>query len=589
MQSGLETVQWAWRRIEEILEHWISDEEVWGEDTIDLFARLNRSLRGGLLVISALEEDLRPWTTKNERTVFGIRSRAKAIWNEHALKDHQDRIRDQVTSMTLLISVIQMPTAAGRRSALDTGRKTFAKSDESAYSVVPSRSSGTTRDSESLLSFGSDKSPDHRELSVDSILFTSRVYKRTYWRPFYYKLVQKVKHVPSKPKERSDHYVAVLAENAAHNVPGIGQPDRQCIRDDTSVGHPLGGSRSIPSDGFNGGETNPRPIGQNCKPAYRYLGYESVAVLILCWDEHRSDRDALAEFYLLSSAFLMNLGCDVWSYSFEATPGLHLQKNLSDCVASFVNKYAGDQSNTLLIVYYVVHGKPGVSPGALEISGQIPHNNASDTRSYAPSSVVWGETPQNLLREANADVLQIFDLRFEILAATDARGTTPVPGPRSFTTALCYALEMLVDEKPEAGFTTEELLNRTKAAPHFSKTQSPILSGRRCSADQSDNILLRPLRRAQNRHLTQGAVTDNENGHTVTMHLDFGQKPSAKDMETLGRELNWMFERSTLQSLKPRQILWGGMKNTTSRRTGEISRHLPRRNVASETLEQEDS
>lgn len=161
MSTALETIQWAWRHLEKTL--------------------LARSLKGGSLVISALEEDLKPY--RRLSATFGLMRKTKAIWNGTILKDHLERIRDQVSSMNLLVNVINLSDNAARKQLLDDGWTTFQKSEESAYSIVPTKWSRSISDSASILSFESDKSLIYRQLSIDNELFTARVYKRNYRTP----------------------------------------------------------------------------------------------------------------------------------------------------------------------------------------------------------------------------------------------------------------------------------------------------------------------------------------------------------------------------------------------------------------------
>ncbi|KAI4198564.1 MAG: hypothetical protein LQ348_002008 [Seirophora lacunosa] len=212
MRHSLTTVQWAWRRIKTILDGWEQDDEPLPDDTIELFAQLNRSLQGGSLVISALEDDLKrfqevPGTTRRTNPT----QRARIVWNEQTLKDHQERIRDQVSSMTLVLEVMRMPEPAARKQALDRGERVFQQSDESAFSIVPSKFSRSIRDSESLLSFESEPSLVYHELSVDSDLFTARVYKRNYRTAFIRKLLRKDKVLSVKSQGVLDRVQGVPA------------------------------------------------------------------------------------------------------------------------------------------------------------------------------------------------------------------------------------------------------------------------------------------------------------------------------------------------------------------------------------------
>lgn len=65
---------------------------------------------------------------------------------------------------------------------LDQGAALLRKSDESAYSIVPSRKSWSIKDRSSQESFESAELT-YRQLNMDDDLFTSRVYKRNYRNP----------------------------------------------------------------------------------------------------------------------------------------------------------------------------------------------------------------------------------------------------------------------------------------------------------------------------------------------------------------------------------------------------------------------
>lgn len=64
---------------------------------------------------------------------------------------------------------------------------------------------------------------------------------------------------------------------------------------------------------------------------------------------------------------------------------------------------------------------------------------------------------------------------FEFLGATTRQGRTRIPGPFSFTSALIWALNKLVNEKEE--FTASQLHTAIMNAPDFPRlTQTPILT-----------------------------------------------------------------------------------------------------------------
>ena len=132
-----------------------------------------------------------------------------------------------------------------------------------------------------------------------------------------------------------------------------------------------------------------------------------------------------------------------------------------------------------------------------------------------------------------------------------------MPGQESFTSALIYALETLSQQKKEGRFTTVELLRTIKDhAPHFPKDQDPILSERGNMHAPAGRIMLHPLRRDGTMSQIPNEM-DLAKKHTVTLHFDFGEKPSEGHLETLGRDLNGIFERN---SLEVHRVRWGGMR-----------------------------
>ena len=161
-------------------------------------------------------------------------------------------------------------------------------------------------------------------------------------------------------------------------------------------------------------------------------------------------------------------------------------------------------------------------------------------------------------------------------------GTTKVPGPDSFTSALIYALEALVKEKGR--FTTVELLGKiTKDAPKFPKDQKPVLSDRR-EDEPAGRIMLHPLERNQGDGASNASASGNDNNldafkrRTVTLHIDFCNKPSHADIERLGNQLNKTFERYILGV---NGVRWGGMKQSALARALRGFQAGPKRRRAS--------
>ena len=166
---------------------------------------------------------------------------------------------------------------------------------------------------------------------------------------------------------------------------------------------------------------------------------------------------------------------------------------------------------------------------------------------------------------------------FEYLAAAQDQAPTAIPGDESFTSALIHALEHLLKNKKEGRFTTDELLRTIKVdAPNFPKNQNPILSERGDMHAVAGRIMLHPLRqdRVTSPHHNERIGIDHTKKHTVTLHFDFGVKPSQRDLETLGGSLNSIFERNTLDV---HRVRWGGMTASMFARAAKRFRALKRR------------
>ena len=101
MVQGLDTMQLAWSRIGKWAQNQTSDGLLEEDDFVE---RLRRSLERGSLVMDALREELLIYKPSK----MGLTQRTKVVWNEGTLRSHQERIRDQASSMTLLLQAIHL-------------------------------------------------------------------------------------------------------------------------------------------------------------------------------------------------------------------------------------------------------------------------------------------------------------------------------------------------------------------------------------------------------------------------------------------------------------------------------------------------
>ena len=138
------------------------------------------------------------------------------------------------------------------------------------------------------------------------------------------------------------------------------------------------------------------------------------------------------------------------------------------------------------------------------------------------------------------------------------------PGKDSFTRTLIYALKALVEKRPDGRFTTVELLNKIKEAPDFPKDQNPTLSNRE-KKGSTGRIMLHPLPGTG----SAGALSRRETaslpsfeGHTLTLHIDFSEKPSGDYLERFGRGLNEFFQLN----VGVNRVRWGGMRQAMAAR-----------------------
>lgn len=138
-----------------------------------------------------------------------------------------------------------------------------------------------------------------------------------------------------------------------------------------------------------------------------------------------------------------------------------------------------------------------------------------------------------------------------------------------------------MDKNKGGRFTTDELLRTIREhAPQFPKEQEPHLVERGDPHTKAGRIMLHPIRRdgvvCQSPSNISG--TDQTRKHTVTLHFDFGEKPSDRILETLGQGLNNSFKRSNLEVLRVR---WGEMKaSATALALKKFSGSLRRRRAS---------
>ena len=101
----------------------------------------------------------------------------------------------------------------------------------------------------------------------------------------------------------------------------------------------------------------------------RPSGYNKVEVLLLCWAQASVDLATKEEVEKLKAVFEDKFGYNATIANLDANRQGRLQVQVNAKVANFVEDHDGPQ--TLLIVYYAGHGKPGKFFGDLELFGFV--------------------------------------------------------------------------------------------------------------------------------------------------------------------------------------------------------------------------
>ncbi|RDW82288.1 hypothetical protein BP6252_03400 [Coleophoma cylindrospora] len=230
------------------------------------------------------------------------------------------------------------------------------------------------------------------------------------------------------------------------------------------------------------------------------VSYRQAFVLLLSWHKDVDDLHTSEEVTKLENVFRDTFKYKTVQKVLTKDPRRKAQNQVNRYLAEFVDDH--DDTNTLLIVYYAGHGRPGESKGSVVLEANM---SAKPDDGSSLHEIVWNSAEHNI-KATKSDVLLIFDCcyagaldqnvrsnatrrAFEFLAATSANSTTRRPGERSFTTALIWALEHLVEKGKR--FPTQELLSKILEAPNFPTEQVPRLGERGLACVR--RIVLAPL------------------------------------------------------------------------------------------------
>lgn len=184
---------------------------------------------------------------------------------------------------------------------------------------------------------------------------------------------------------------------------------------------------------------------------------------------------------------------------------------------------------------------------------------------------------ESIVKETRADVFTIFDCcyagnlckdtrspdpirNFEFLGATED-GTTPLPGEKSFTTALIWALENL--SALNSPFSTAELFYQiTAKAPSFPKKQRPVLKQR--DEPSIQRLMLAPIPKggkfvpSESPRLAQGQSLDLQADikRSVDLRFFFEEFPTEENITRLSKKMKELLDGGELPAT---HISWVGL------------------------------
>ncbi|CAG8977491.1 hypothetical protein HYALB_00009323 [Hymenoscyphus albidus] len=329
-------------------------------------------------------------------------------------------------------------------------------------------------------------------------------------------------------------------EDCSEEVP---QPAGDCINDN-SPGSPEGQAKAASEDAtlkkaFDDVMSDFGSIG---KP------HRQAAVLMISWTKELDDlhtKDEVTELQAVSEE------------QFNYNAGLEIAKHLID----FVMKY--DSETGLLIVHYADHGIPG-KRGELHFTGKrIPRQKDNGT--------AWHES-EHIIRDAAADVLLIFDCcfagnllptdvrsywparGFECIAACGKGETTHFLGEKSFTAALIWSLQTLVQKRTR--FSTQELqatiMNDT---PNFPEKQYVPLIERNEPSDQ--RLVLAPIPNV-NEEMPGEPPESQHPMHHLDLRFWYPHRPDEEEISSLAKRLRNLMVHERIGASR---IGWLGLKN----------------------------
>ncbi|MCJ1423613.1 Phosphatidylinositol-4-phosphate 5-kinase [Sticta canariensis] len=285
--------------------------------------------------------------------------------------------------------------------------------------------------------------------------------------------------------------------------------------------------------------------------------YKEVKCLLISWDDDCDDLHTGPEVDALANVLEKKMHFKVTRalLTDDGNHPAHFQ--VVRHIINFI--WSEDGPQTLLLFYYAGHGSP---------NKRVHSEDAEQL-----NDVVWAHLEDNF-QHTKADVLEIFDCcyagdledledtrqgwgskSFEFLGACCSGNQTRSPGEESFTTALIWALNALLEN--HIRFTVAQLSRKIREAPNFPKDQYPVQLDR--SYNAIERIVLAPL--AETDGKTEATPNDsndtNDNQGHLTLKFVFDKVPSTQTIKTFAKSLDLAIRKNEIPI---KRIGWGGFQ-----------------------------
>ncbi|KAL8687748.1 MAG: hypothetical protein Q9218_006172 [Villophora microphyllina] len=150
---------------------------------VELRDALQVALDGVELAMGALAEEVQksvPDQSSSSRVDMGFRARTRYIWNEATMKEHENRLRAQVSALQLLLQAAQCPSRREQAEFLQTpqNRQIIQKVEEDSITLRATMSAAGSRRGPPTILSDENATTDERVFDWDDDIVNAATYRR---------------------------------------------------------------------------------------------------------------------------------------------------------------------------------------------------------------------------------------------------------------------------------------------------------------------------------------------------------------------------------------------------------------------------